>query len=337
MFDFVEETFGIQTDDGLYLDCILVRSPEVEDEQLETIYVWVPCYPLTKNSLITCARQEIEADGAEGTVGYLVFDLRSTGESDGDVGDKNFDMDLHSISEWARERFGDVEVEFHGSPQCHGQANIVPLRAHAIMENYFYVPSTNEANGDLPAIIYLSSYHDFSEEDDDLCQYLAQVGFPVYGLDPMRYLLHASALGRVTPSVLWEDLTVFCQTVSASPIIIGQPLSAGLALLWTAGLKRVRGAIAIGEVQTGFSPWHIFDNSKISTFFLNRYVYRIAPRPIVLTLLEGHPLGGKVNEIAALYQSCGHPRRAERIKKVTPEFLLKMLAWITRELQEEPG
>ena len=71
---YVEEQFGILTDDDLYLDCVLVRPAEMEDENLRVLRVWVPKYPLTKSSLITCARQEVQAFGRQNKLAHLVFD-----------------------------------------------------------------------------------------------------------------------------------------------------------------------------------------------------------------------------------------------------------------------
>ena len=72
---YIEETFGILTDDELYLDCILVKQANVSDADLRVLRVWVPKYPLTKTSVLTCARQEVQSYGPDGTIAHLVFDL----------------------------------------------------------------------------------------------------------------------------------------------------------------------------------------------------------------------------------------------------------------------
>ena len=194
----VEETFGILTDDDLYLDCILLKPAQSGDASLRALRVWVPRYPLTKASVITCARQEVGALGSKGLVAHLAFDLRSTGQSEGTAGDTDFDADLRAIRLWARERFGDINVGFLGRPHGDEQVDVRPIRPGVIMETYHYhAPAGSAAT----PLIYLATYGNFSADDESTCQALAAAGYDVLAMDPLRYLLHASARGRTITSV----------------------------------------------------------------------------------------------------------------------------------------
>lgn len=320
-----EELFGILTDDGLYLDCTLVKPAGLPDEAYRGLRVWVPRYPLTKSTLIACARQEVLATAPAGKVGHLVFDLRGTGFSDGDPRDTNFNLDLQAIRLWATERFGPISVSLLGHPQGQGRARLLPIRPGVAMEIYLYTPASPTEK---PPILYLATYANFSAQDDTVCAALAGAGYPVYGMDPLRYLLHASLPGRVLPSQLWADLNTLCSTLPAGPILLGQPVSAGLALLWASGVPSVRGVIAIGHTQMAFKPSHIFQNDNVHNFFLGRQVQQIAPRPVLFVLQENHPLGGDPEELAALYQTCGHPRKRITTPKLTLALLLELLDWV---------
>ncbi|RMH00695.1 MAG: hypothetical protein D6706_03205 [Chloroflexi bacterium] len=324
---YIEETFGILTDDDLYLDCVLVRPANTTDKDLRVLRVWVPKYPLTKSSVITCARQEVKAYGPNAHIAHLVFDLRGTGESEGIPGDTNFDMDLHAIAAWAEERFGKINFGFLGTPTLEfGTVNMWPLRAGAVMESYHYPAGGGILNPQ--TLLYLSTYGNFGRTDDLICAALADAGYDVYGLDPLRYLLHASANQRLTPDDLWRDLYTLIQMLPSPPIIIGQPLAAGLALLWASGVEKIPGVIAIGRSQTGLAPRHIFQNSNPYTFLLSRQVKNIFPRPLALVILKSHPLGGKEDEMATLYQSSKAPHRLERVEQISPEYLLSLLEWV---------
>ena len=112
---YVEETFGILTDDDVYLDCVLVRPRGTTDANIKALRAWIPRYPLTKSSVITCARQEVLGAGIGSPVAHLVFDLRGTGQSEGQRDDHNFEMDLEGVRLWAAERFGDVNFGFLGA------------------------------------------------------------------------------------------------------------------------------------------------------------------------------------------------------------------------------
>lgn len=324
--DYIEEHFGILSDDDLYLDCVLVRPRHTADADLKVLRVWVPRYPLTKTSVIVCARQEVQAYGAQGQMAHLVFDLRGTGESEG--GGQAFDIDLNSIKAWADERFGTaVSFGFLGAPTlANGQVNMLPIRPGVVMETYYY--PTAELNA--PTVLYLSSYGNFDRFDDARCAILAANGYAVYGMDPLRYLLHASAEKLLQPAALQEDLQTVCDLIGADPFLIAQPIAAGLGLLWGALVARVQGVVAIGRAQPAFQPQHLFDQSQPHTYMLSRYMGRIAPRPVVLVWQEGHALGGDKRELAELYKVTAEPRRVERTAEVSPQFLLDLLAWMKK-------
>ncbi len=323
---YIEENFGILTDDDLYLDCILIRPENMKDDDLRVLRVWVPKFPLTKTSVITCARQEVKSYGSDGKIAHLVFDLRATGNSDGTTGDHNFQLDLHAVKEWAKERFGRVNFSFLGSPiSREGQVNLWPLRPGSVMESYYYKPSNASLNP--TTVLYLSTYSNFSHADDALCTSLAQAGHHVYGLDPLRYLLHASAKRRLKPGYLWEDLQILVQMLPSEPIIISQPLASGLGIMWTSGVQKVRGLIAIGRAQPGLSPKHIFQNNNPYEFLLNRYVADIAGRPFTLVMHKESALGGNEDEMNGLFQVSKEPHRLERVRKVTLDYLLTLLKW----------
>jgi hypothetical protein len=330
-----EELFGILTDDDLYLDCLMMKPARLTDARLTTLRVWVPRYPLNKASTVACARQEVKVDSEESTTAHLVFDLRGTGESDGSPRDKKFHIDLQSIRAWAQERFGEVKVIFMGLPNGHGTAMLLPIRPAVIVESYHFA-----AAGSGPTrspILYLSTYGHFGQKDDALCLALAQTGRPVYGIDPLRYLLHASAVERLEPDDLAQDLATLCYSLPGPPLVIGQPVSAGLALLWASQVSTVRGVIAIGRAQPAFTPTHIFDQSKSHRFFLGRLVYRIAPRPVALVMHEGHPLGGDAGEMAALYEACGQPKRVEKTRQIDVDFLSSIMDWIEQADSQPAG
>lgn len=322
---YVEEAFGVLTDDDVYLDCVLVKPAGLDDDGVRALRVWVPRYPLTKSSVITCARREVEANGPDGAVAHLVFDLRGTGHSEGEAGDTNFEMDLQGIRLWARERFGDINVGFMGKPLGSEQVDVRPLRPGVVMETYHYRP---EQEGEQPPVIYLATYGNFGEADDARCSALADAGYDVFAMDPLRYLLHASALGRLTVSDLWRDLGALVGQIPEKPLLVGLPVSAGLALLWASGVETVQGVSATGRAQVAFKPSHIFANDNPHSFFLARHVHKIAPRPVSLVMQEGRPLGGDRDELAAIHQTCTGPRRLKKTRAISPEFLLEELAWL---------
>jgi hypothetical protein len=321
--NYIEESFGILTDDDLALDCVLVRPAQASDDDLQAIRVWVPRYPLTKASVITCARQEVDALGAEGRIAHLVFDLRSTGESEGLAGDLNFAADLRAVRLWARERFPEISLGFLGRPHGVEQVDVRPIRPGVVMELYHF-----KSQRGAPPLIYLSTYGLFSRDDENTCLALVRAGYDVLAMDPLRYLLHASAQGRLTVLDLWQDLRLLCEQLPQSPLLLGQPISAGLALFWTSGVDDVRGVLALGQAQRAFRPGHIFANSNPHTYFLGRYVHKIAPRPVALVRQTSHPLGGNRDELSALHQVSGAPRRYIEVEQATDDLLLELLSWL---------
>ncbi len=322
---YIEEAFGILTDDQLYLDCILVKPPALTDAMLQALRVWVPKAPLTKISLIGCARQEVAAAGPGSAIAHLVFDLRGTGESD--FKDANYELDLQAIRAWAAERFGAINVGFYGTPYLeYGRVHMLPLRAAVPVEHYVY-PAIGRPTD--RAIVYLATYGNFNAQDEALCLGLSQASYHVYALDPLRYLLHASAASRLSPSDLWSDFRLFLPTLPGAPVLISQPIASGLGLVWGAGAPEIRGVIAIGRAQMAFRPSHIFKNENPHTFFVSRYAQRLSPRPLVL-VMDGRSRREDADELATLYQMSGPPHRLERIPQVDVEFLLKMLEWIER-------
>lgn len=326
---YIEENFGILTDDDLYLDCILVKPTELVDEDLRILRVWVPKYPLTKSSVITCARQEVRSYGPQGKIAHLVFDLRGTGDSEGVMGDQAFDKDLHAIREWAKERFGRINFGFLGTPTSdRGRVNLWPLREGAVMESYYYPPSSSLLSP--PCVLYLSTYSNFSRNDDLLCSLLAQAGYHVYGMDPLRYLLHASIHHRLKPDHLWDDLQMLCQMLPSGPILMSQPLASGLALIWGSRVSSVRGVVAIGRAQAGLSPKHIFHNSNPYNYLVSRYVANISPKPLALLMHTGSSLGGDEDEMNALFQTSKPPHRLERTDKLSFELIVELLHWANK-------
>lgn len=328
MKSYVEENFGILTDDDLYLDAVLVKPANLTDEKLRVLRVWVPKYPLTKSSVITCARQEVRSYGADGRIAHLVFDLRGTGDSDGNLSMMNFKLDLQAVAAWAEERFGPkVNFGFLGTPTLKaGRVNIWPLRAGAVMESYYFPASGKAVIA--PSVVYLSSYGHFGRTDERICYQLSQAGYSVYGLDPLRYLLHASVKEPLSPEMLNDDFNLLLQMLPSEPIIVGNPLAAGLAMLWGIGVPRIKGVIAIGKGQSGLEPPHIFNNANPYTFMLSRKIADIAPRPLSLIRLEGSPLGGDEATIQTLYKSSQEPHRYETAVSITPELLIEHLKWV---------
>jgi hypothetical protein len=331
---YAEEIFGILTDDDLYLDCVMVKSLNLTDEETRAIRVWVPRFPYTKMTTITCARQEVASYGREGKIAHLVFDLRGTGESEGLPGDRNFDLDLHAIRAWAEERFGKIPVTFLGAALDQATVRLLPIREGVVMESYNYAPD-GDADGRSP-ILYLSSYGNFDRIDNARCVTLARAGHPVRAIDPLRYLLHASARQRLTPTDLWRDFRALCQSLPAAPIVVGLPMSSGLGLFCASGVEEIKGVIAIGQAQIGFNATHIFDKSGRYNFFLSRHVYEIAPRPVVLVNYARHPVGDAGDERDVLYELCGEPKRMADSREMSPAFLLEQINWIESQTRSKP-
>ena len=321
---YTEEEFGIESNDGLYIDCVLVRPSKTADAGIKTLRAWVPKAPLSKTNTITCARREVQSYGTEGNIAHLVFDLRGTGESDGSAEDERYDIDLASIKAWAQERFPQANFGFLGTPNLlHGQVSMLPLRAGVVMESYHFPASTHNAT----AVLYLSTYSNFDKLDEARCTALAKSGYEVYGLDPLRYLLHASASSLITPDDLYIDFDILCQIIGRDVYLIAQPISAGLALLISGMVERIKGVIAIGRANIAFRPKHIFDQDPSVSFELNGFVRQISPRPTALVWQDGHTLGGDKKEFTQLYEAAEEPRRVERTKDISPKLLHNLLQW----------
>lgn len=332
---YVEEEFGILTDDNLYLDCILVKPAHMEDEDLRVLRVWVPRFPMTKTSVITCARQEVQSYGAHSNIAHLVFDLRGTGDSDGLMGNTEYDIDLRSIAAWAEERFGRINFGFLGFPHSeHSKVHMWPLRPGTMLESYRYSPVTKEVAP--PTILYLSTYGNFSKADDALCYALATAGYDVYGLDPFRYLLHASLNEKLSPRTLHEDIQLLIDMLPSPPILIAQPLAAGLALFVTAVTQGIRGTITIGKAQSGLTPKHIFDERETAAFQLPRLIPKITT-PIAFIQHQGHALGGDEKRLQAYYQLSQEPHRLEKTERISAGLLLNLLQWVQENQPEMAG
>ena len=187
------------------------------------------------------------------------------------------------------------------------------------MESYHY-PATGSLMP--PTVLYLSTYGSFSRTDDAICNKLAAAGYHVYGVDPLRYLLHASANHRLSPDDLAADLQILIQMLPSKPIIIGQPLAAGLALMWTSRVNKA--------AQAGLSPSHIFHNNNPYTYLLHRHVPDISPRPLALVLLKGNALGGDEDEMTTLMQSSQMPNRLEQVSSLSLDLLLELLTWVQK-------
>ena len=327
--NYIEESFGILTDDDVYLDCLLVRPKNSTDEQLKALRVWVPRHPLAKSTLLTCARQEVNAMGVDGNIAHMVFDLRGTGESEGSPRDRNFEMDIVGIKAWASERFGNINVGFLGIPDSKvGRVNFNPVRPGVVMENYFYPPQVVEGEPARSPVIYLSTFSLFSQMDDALCTALSRAGYPVYGLDPLRYLLHAASRERLTPPIIWSDWRAFLRSIGEPAFVVAQPVSAGLGILLAANVDMIRGLIAIGRAQIAFKPWHIFSQDNPYVFMLAKHVYNIAPRPAMFVVTERPHRPEDSEELSILYQTALEPRKLVRVPQIDPATLLKMMVWL---------
>jgi len=141
-------------------------------------------------------------------------------------------------------------------------------------------------------------------------------------------MLHASSQSLLTPELLQQDFQMLTQMLNTDPIILAQPLAAGLAMLCTAVVENIKGLVAIGKSQAGLTARHIFDTSDPHQFALPQYLPRIAPRPIAMVQRQGHALGGDTKRIAALYQASRAPNRIERTTNPDAAFLLELIRWV---------
>jgi len=325
--NYEQEDFGILTDDNLYLDAMLFKQVGVSDEEIKVLRVWVPKYPLTKTSVITCARREIQSYPPNSGIAHLIFDLRGTGDSDSLLGNHDYLTDLRSIKAWAMERFGKINFGLLGFPSSeNGNVDMWPLRIGSMLETYHYFAKGEELVA--PTVLYLSSYGNFSHADEKRCMTLAEEGYDVYGMDPYRYLLSASASQRLTPDMLCDDLRLLIQMLPVAPSIIAEPMAAGLGLLWAAGVPEVKGVIAIGRAQSGLMPKHIFDHSETAVYDLRTLISKIAPRPTVIVHHDGNPMGGDKKRMEILFEHSQEPHRLESTEKISSGLLLNLLAWM---------
>ena len=325
--NYEQEDFGILTDDNLYLDAMLIKQIGVSDEEIKVLRVWVPKHPLTKMSVLSCARQEVKSYPPNSGIAHLVFDLRGTGDSDTLLGNHDYITDLRSVKAWAMERFGKINFGVLGFPSSkNGRVHMWPLRPGSMLESYHYAAKGEELVP--PTILYLASYGNFSHTDEKYCMALAEEGYDVYGMDPYRYLLQASSKKPLTPETLWEDLRLLVQMLSAPPTIIAEPMAAGLGLLWAAGVPEIQGVIAIGRAQSGLMPKHIFDHSETAVYDLRTLVGKIAPRPTVIIHHDGNPMGGNKNRMEVLFKQSKEPHRLESTEKISSGLLLNLLAWM---------
>jgi hypothetical protein len=332
--NYEQEDFGILTDDNLYLDAMLFKQVGVSDEEIKVLRVWVPKFPLTKTSVITCARQEIQSYPPNSGIAHLVFDLRGTGDSDSLLGNYDYLTDLRSVKAWAIERFGKINFGLLGFPSSeNGNVDMWPLRAGSMLETYHYFAKGEQVVP--PTVLYLSSYGNFSHADEKRCMALAEEGYDVYGMDPYRYLLSASASQRLTPAMLYDDLRLLIQMLPVAPTIIAEPMAAGLGLLWAAGVREVKGVIAIGRAQSGLMPKHIFDHSETAVFDLRTLIGKISPRPTVIIHHDGNPMGGDKKRMEILFEHSQEPHRLESTEKISSGLLLNLLAWMETKQDKE--
>ena len=128
--------------------------------------------------------------------------------------------------------------------------------------------------------------------------------------------------------MLYEDFNILLHMLPKEPIVVGNPLASGLAIVWGAGVPRIEGVVAIGRAQSGLQPSHVFNNANPYTFLLSRKVAEIAPRPLSLIRLEDHPMGAQDDTLSALFKSSGEPHRYETAVTLTPQLLIEQIKWI---------
>lgn len=322
-----EEHFGILTDDELALDATLVRPAGLVDSDVLTVQVWVPKHPLTRNSVLPAARRcALVVDEYPWTVN-LTFDLRGTGQSDGMPSPEGFAIDLHSIDEWARERFGPkINIQHFGFPEMGGANRLItmPLRAGVMMEMYRYHPSDGEGKA---SVLYFSHYNDFSRDDDAICREMADKGFIVYGVDLMRYLLLA---GSIEVDALWEDSAILASQLDPPLYVIGRAFAAGPALLMAAGTQAVRGVILTGPAQEGLAAKHLFSPQDASRLALTQQVQKFSPRPAIFLWNQAESDKLDPASLKAVHDAADDPRLWAVVKDVDTAILLNALGWLAK-------
>lgn len=320
-----EEHFGILTDDALALEATLVRAAGCSDEEVRSVRVWLPKYPLTRSSVLPAARAEARALGAESRAIYLTFDLRGSGESDGEPSDEGFEIDIHSAHEWAKERFGpEVAFQVCGFPDL-GAANrlvALPLRPGVLVELYRYHPDDVETQAH---VIYLSRYGHFGREDDALCRSVADAGYVVYGGDLLRYLLLA---GPLTTETFAQDAAGLAVQLGRPLYLVARALAAGPALLMASTVPAVNGVVVTGEAQEGLAAAHLFSQENPARLMLLRQVKKLAPRPAVFFWDVAEAGGAAPDDLKALSDVTQRPRLWGMIPKIDAPILLKALGWL---------
>ncbi len=325
--NYEEEYFGILSNDNLYLDAMMVKQVGAQDEEIRVLRVWVPKYPLTKTSVITCARQEMKSYPPNSGIAHLVFDLRGTGDSDALLGNKDYHTDLRSIKAWAQERFGKINFGLLGFPSSeHSSVHMWPLQPGSMLESYHY--SAKGQNVSPQTVLYFSSYGNFNHQDEEYCVTLAEEGYDVYGMDIYRYLLHASAKKKITPKMLAKDIQLLIDMLPSPPMLIAKPMAAGTALLLAANVPSIRGVLSIGRAQSGLMAKHIFDHTDTAVFDLRKVIGTIAPRPVVLIHHKGNAMGGNEKRMNILFKNSKEPHRLEKTQKISGGLLLNLLAWM---------
>ena len=319
-----EEHFGILTDDDLALEATLVRPEMLIDENVRVVQVWVPKFPLTRSSVLPAARAEIAAAGASVRMVNLTFDLRGSGESDGTPGDEGFEIDIHSVHEWAKERFGpDVVFRALGFPDL-GRANrliALPLRPGVVAELYRYNPD-DESKG---RVLYLSTYGDFGREDDALCRALADADYTVYGGDLMRYLLLA---GPLTPEALLGDGAALGTLIGQPFFLIARAIAAGPALVIAAGVPAVGGVIVTGPAQVGLAAPHLFSQDDPAKLDLTHLVTGLSPRPAVYLWNRAEAGRTTADALKEIYNQTGKPSLWGAVREINASILLNALGWV---------
>lgn len=318
-----EEYFGILTDDGLVLDATLFRPAGLDDGRVGSVRVWVPKYPLTRSSVITAARRAPNVWEDNQGVVSLVFDLRGTGESDGMPGMAGLDIDLASIQEWAKERFGTaVNVEFLGFPEMGSAAGLLtmPIRPGVLAEFYRY-DSPGKRKG---IVLYFSHYYNFNKLDDTLCSEVAAGGFTVYGGDLMRYLLLAAPLA---PDVLAQDASMMIERLGKPTFIVARALAAGPALMIASQVPGVAGVIVTGPAQDGLTYDYLFDLFNPANFMISRTIKKLAPRPAVFLWNKSETDEHLADSLRLIYTQTEKPRLWGIIPQVNGAILLNALNW----------
>ncbi len=321
---YLEEHFGILTDDGLALESTLVRPVRLDDKDVRSVQVWVPKYPLTRSSMLPVARREIVALGPGAATVNLTFDLRGSGESDGVPSREGFEVDLHAAHEWAKERFG-PKVAFRplGFPDLGEAENLLalPIRPGVLTELYSYAPDDpNDVS-----VLYYSTYARFERKDDALCRAMADRGYKVYGADMLRYLLAAAPL---TLEDLWKDGTVLLSRLGRPLFMIARAYAAGPAFMMALGAPEVAGVMVTGPSQEGFTPLGLFSGENPNRLVLTRHARKFAPRPLLF--LWNRAEAGKLDpeSLRQVYAAAGKPRLWGVIPDLDSATLLNGLEWL---------